>query len=133
MLKGFRDFISRGNAIDLAVGVIIGAAFAGITTSLVNDIIMPIIALIFGQPDFSGIVLFAGPDGEGGILLGNFLAAIVNFFLIAIALYFFIVVPMNELKRRSEKPVAPPAEPELPADVKLLAEIRDLLAARQVS
>jgi large conductance mechanosensitive channel len=132
MFKGFRDFISRGNAIDLAVGVIIGAAFAGITTSLVNDIIMPIIGLIFGQPDFSGIVLFAGPGGEGGILLGNFLAAIVNFFLIAIALYFFIVVPMNELKRRSERPVAPPAEPELPADVKLLSEIRDLLAARKV-
>lgn len=132
MLKGFRDFISRGNAIDLAVGVIIGAAFAGITTSLVNDIIMPIIGLIFGQPDFSGIVLFAGPDGEGGIMLGNFLSAIVNFFLIALALYFFIVVPMNELRRRSEKSVAPPAEPELPADVKLLSEIRDLLAKQQV-
>lgn len=130
MLKGFREFISKGNAIDLAVGVIIGAAFSAIVNSLVVDIITPIIGLIFGRPDFQDIVLFPGPGGSG-IMVGNFLNAVVSFFLTALALYFFIVVPMNEFKRRTEKPIAPPTEPELPADVKLLAEIRDLLAAQQ--
>jgi large conductance mechanosensitive channel len=132
MLKGFREFISKGNAIDLAVGVIIGAAFSAIVNSLVVDIITPIIGLIFGRPDFSAIVLLPGPEG-GGIMVGNFLNAVVSFLLTAVALYFFIVVPMNAFKRRSEKPVAPPTEPELPADVKLLAEIRDLLAAQQAA
>jgi large conductance mechanosensitive channel len=117
VIKGFRDFIMRGNVIDLAVGVIMGGAFGAIVNSLVADIIMPIIGMIFGQPDFSAIKL-------GSILVGNFLNALISFLMIAFGVYFFIVVPINELKKRTEKPAAP-AEP--PADIKLLTEIRDAL------
>jgi large conductance mechanosensitive channel len=120
MIKGFRDFISKGNVIDLAVGVIMGGAFGAVVSSLVADVLMPIIGMIFGSPDFTSIKV-------GSILIGNFITALVNFLLVAAAVYFFIVVPINELKKRTEKPAAP-AEP--PADIKLLAEIRDLLSKR---
>lgn len=124
MIKGFRDFIMRGNVIDLAVGVIMGGAFGTIVASLVNDIIMPIIGRIFGRPDFSGIIIGAPAVDAGGIDIGQFITALINFLLVAMGVYFFIVMPINELKKRTEKPAAP-AEP--PADVKLLTEIRDLL------
>jgi large conductance mechanosensitive channel len=114
MLKGFKDFILRGNVLDLAVGIIIGAAFGGIVTSLVKDVITPVIGAIGGQPDFSGIKV-------GPILLGNFLNALVSFLFIAAALY-FVVVPVNKLSRKKE--AAPPPPPE---EVVLLKEIRDLL------
>ncbi len=117
MIKGFRDFIMRGNVIDLAVGVIMGGAFGAIVNSLVADIIMPIIGMLFGQPDFSSIKL-------GSILVGNFLNALISFLMIAFGVYFFIVMPINELKKRTEKPAAAAAPPE---DIKLLSEIRDLL------
>jgi large conductance mechanosensitive channel len=117
MIKGFRDFIMRGNVIDLAVGIIMGVAFGAIVNSLVADIIMPIIGMIFGQPDFSSIKL-------GSIMVGNFLNALISFLMIAFGVYFFIVMPINELKKRTEKPVAPGAPP---ADIQLLTEIRDLL------
>lgn len=120
MLKGFRDFISRGNVIDLAVGVIMGAAFGAIVNSLVADVITPLIGLIFGQPDFSSIA--AGP-----IMIGNFLNAVVAFLLTSIGVYFFIVVPINEMRKRTQKP-AEPAKAVDPPDIKLLSEIRDLLA-----
>lgn len=117
MIKGFRDFIMRGNVIDLAVGVIMGGAFGALVNSLVADVIMPIIGMIFGQPDFSSIKL-------GSIMIGNLLNAIISFLMIAFGVYFFIVVPITEIKKRTEKPAAP-GEP--PADIKLLSEIRDLL------
>lgn len=93
MLKGFREFILRGNAIDLAVGVIIGAAFGAVISSLAKDVLTPLIGAIFGQPDFSAIKL-------GPILIGNLLNAIVAFLITAFALYFFIVAPLNAVSQR---------------------------------
>lgn len=121
MLKGFRDFVSRGNVVDLAVGVIMGAAFSGIVGSLVADVITPMIGAIFGKPDFSGIAL-------GPIMVGKFVNAVVNFFLVAVGVYFFIVVPINQLTKKKE---AAPPPPPVNTQEKLLAEIRDLLAPRQ--
>jgi large conductance mechanosensitive channel len=121
MLKGFKDFISRGNVVDLAVGVIMGAAFSGIVASLVTDVITPIIGAIFGKPDFSGIAL-------GPIMVGKFLNAVVSFLLVSIGVYFFIVVPMNQLLKKKAAEPAPPPGPT--PDQKLLGEIRDLLSRR---
>ena len=118
MLKGFKDFILRGNVLDLAVGIIIGAAFGAIVTSLVKDVITPMIGAIGGQPDFSAIKV-------GPVLLGSFLNAVVSFLFIAAALYFFIVLPVNKLSRKKEDAPAPKEE------IVLLTEIRDLLKARQ--
>ncbi len=119
MLKGFKDFVARGNVVDLAVGVIMGGAFGGIVTSLVTDVITPILGMIFGKPDFSGIVL-------GSVMVGRFLNAVIAFLLVATGVYFFIVVPINKLK--GPPPPAPPSGP--PPQEKLLTEIRDLLAKR---
>jgi large conductance mechanosensitive channel len=120
MFDGFKKFVLRGNVIDLAVGVIIGAAFGSIVDSLVKDIITPMIGAIGGQPDFSAIK-------PGGIGLGNFLNALIAFLLKAAALYFVIVVPFNRLIAR----LAPPPAPAGPTnEEKLLMEIRDLLKAR---
>ncbi len=121
MLKGFRDFISRGNVIDLAVGIIIGAAFSAIVGSLVADVLTPLIGWVFGKPDFSGI--FIGP-----VMLGKFLNAVVSFLMVSAGVYFFIVVPMNKLTK-SKQAAPPPPAPS--AEQKLLTEIRDLLAARR--
>jgi large conductance mechanosensitive channel len=115
MFQGFRNFIARGNVIDLAVGVIIGAAFSGIVDSLVKDILTPIIGLFGGQPDFSAIK-------PGGIGLGSFVNNVIAFLLKAAALYYFIVLPFNRFAARL---VAPPPVPS-PTDA-LLTEIRDLL------
>lgn len=125
MLQGFKEFISRGNAIDLAVGVIIGGAFAPIITAVTN-VILGIIAGLFGQPNFDQVGSFMVNDAE--ILPGAIVTALINFLIVAAALYFFIVVPMNKLaESRKEENV----EPEAPADdVRVLTEIRDLLAAR---
>jgi len=120
MIKGFRDFISRGNVIDLAVGVIIGSLFSAIVTALVENIMNPLIAAIFGQPNFDDVLAITLRDSQ--IRIGVVLTAIVNFLLTAIAVYFFIVVPMNKLKSKEEQAPAAPAE-----DVALLTEIRDLL------
>jgi large conductance mechanosensitive channel len=118
MLQGFKEFISKGNAIDLAVGVIIGAAFATIVSSLTTDIITPLIGMFGGQPDFSAIT--AGP-----LALGKFLNAVINFLITAAGLYLLIIVPMNAFKKKEE---TAPAQP--PAQEVLLREIRDLLKAR---
>lgn len=127
MLAGFKEFIFRGNVIDLAVGVIIGAAFGTIVTSLTTDVITPLIGMAGGQPDFSAIT--AGP-----VQIGNFINAIVAFLITAIALYLLIVAPMNKYKQIQEQKAAaeaaPEAAPETPEDVKLLQEIRDLLKAK---
>jgi large conductance mechanosensitive channel len=106
MLKGFHDFILRGNVLDLAVGVIIGAAFGAVITSLSADVLTPIIGMIFGQPDFSAIAI-------GSVKIGNLINAIISFLITASALYFFVVVPMNALNERlyPKAPVAPPAPP----------------------
>ncbi|HRN18149.1 MAG: large conductance mechanosensitive channel protein MscL [Trueperaceae bacterium] len=138
MIKEFRDFINRGNVLDLAVAVIIGGAFGAITTSLVNQVVMPVIGLILGGVDFSNLgIILSGRDqyasvaeavaaGAPVIQYGAFLNTVINFLLIALVL-FFIVKAFNDMKKRFEKP-APPAAPAAPtAEVKLLTEIRDAL------
>jgi len=119
MLKGFRDFVARGNMIDLAVGVIIGAAFSGIVDSLVKDIITPIIGMIGGQPDFSSIKV-------SSVTLGNFLNATLSFLIKAAGLYFLIVLPFNRFAAKMAPAPKPPSNEEV-----LLKEIRDLLAQKK--
>ncbi len=123
MLKEFRDFINRGNVIDLAVAVIIGGAFGAIVTSLVNDLIMPLVGIIIGGINFSGLALTVG---AAQVLYGNFIQAIVNFLIIAFVV-FLIVRAINKMKKPAPPP--PPAAP--PEDIVLLREIRDLLKDRQ--
>ena len=125
MLKGFKDFISRGNVVELAVGVIIGAAFKNIVDALVDGIINPLIAAVIGKPDFSDafILTLNGTDMKFGLLI----TAVINFILMAFAIYFCIVVPMNALNARRKK-AEELAEEEASDEVKLLTEIRDALA-----
>jgi len=106
MLKGFREFILRGNVVDLAVGVVIGAAFGALIASLTRDLLTPLIAAIFGKPDFSAI--FVTVNGSK-LMVGNFLNALIAFLLVATAVYFFVVVPVNALMKRYA--TAPPAAP----------------------
>jgi large conductance mechanosensitive channel len=122
MLKGFRDFILRGNVVDLAVAVVIGAAFGAIVTSLVKDIITPLIAAIVKKPDFSYLVLKLN---GANITYGNFLNAAISFFLIAASVYFFVVLPLNTLLTRMKITTAPPATkpcPECLSDIPAAAK-----------
>lgn len=123
MFKGFRDFILRGNVVDLAVAVVIGAAFTAIINSLVKDIINPLIAAIFHKPDFSYLVLNVG---GGKITYGNFLNATIQFLLIAAAVYFLFVLPINKLMARFfPAKAAPPATkpcPECLSDIPVAAK-----------
>jgi large conductance mechanosensitive channel len=104
MIKGFRDFILRGNVIDLAVAVVIGAAFGAVVKAFVDNILTPIIAAIFGQPDFSGLRFTI----NGSVFqYGLFINALVSFLLIAAAIYFVVVVPMNKLAERRARGADP--------------------------
>jgi large conductance mechanosensitive channel len=135
MLKEFRDFAMKGNVVDLAVGIVIGAAFSAIVTSLVGDIIMPIIGAITGGLDFSNYFLplskavsatnLVDAKKQGAVLAyGSFLTLTLNFLIIAFVL-FLVIRLMNRLKRREA--AAPAAPPKPSAEVELLSEIRDLL------
>jgi len=120
MFKGFRDFILRGNVLDLAVGVIMGGAFGTVVTSLVKDVFTPFIGNLVGKPDFSAIAY-------NHIMVGNFLNAVIAFLLVAASVYFFIVLPANTLMARLKGPVpeAPPATkacPECLSDIPLAAK-----------
>jgi large conductance mechanosensitive channel len=106
MFKGFRDFILRGNVMDLAVAVIIGGAFGKIVSSLVSDIINPVIGSTVGQPNFGYIVLHLG---KGKITIGNFINAVIEFLIVAAVVYFVFVLPVNALLARIKKPEAPAA------------------------
>ena len=117
MLKGFRDFLMRGNVIDLAVAVVMGVAFGAIVDSLVKDIITPLLTSIGGQPDFGKV--FIGP-----VAIGSFLNAVISFFFKAAGVYFFLVLPFSRFAGRF---VAAP--PPTPSET-YLREIRDLLARR---
>ena len=135
MFKEFREFAMRGNVVDLAVGIIIGAAFGAIVTSLVNDIIMPIIGYATGGMDFSKFAYELKPatqvDGKDvpavTINYGKFINFILTFVIVAFSM-FLLVKGMNKMKRKEE--AAPPPPPEPSPQEKLLAEIRDLLAKR---
>ncbi len=123
MWKEFRDFINRGNVIDLAVAVILGGAFTAIVNSLVADIIMPIIGVLLGGVDFTSLAITVG---DANITYGNFIQAIINFLLIAFVI-FLIVRSLNRMK----KPAPPAAPPGPTKEEVLLTEIRDLLRAQQ--
>jgi large conductance mechanosensitive channel len=122
VLQGFKEFIMRGNVVELAVAVAVGTAFIRVVDSLVKNVITPLIGKIFGQPDFSEI-------RPGDIPIGNFINDVVSFLLVAVAVYFVIVVPyqkVNELRQRGEvEEESPP-----PEDIQLLREIRDALRSR---
>jgi large conductance mechanosensitive channel len=119
MLKGFRDFILRGNVLDLAVAVIIGAAFTAIVNSFVKDIVTPFIAAIVAKPDFSALVL----NVHGGVITyGNFLNAVISFLLMASVVYFLIIVPTNALMARFSKP-APAEAPAIKTCPQCLSEV----------
>jgi large conductance mechanosensitive channel len=136
MLEEFKKFALRGNVVDLAVGVIIGAAFGKIVDSIVGDIFMPIIGAVTGGLDFSNYYLplsstvqkglaYADAKKQGAVLgWGNFITVALNFVIIAFVL-FLVIRALNRLKLRAEK------APETPAEVKLLGEIRDILAVRE--
>ena len=132
IIKEFKEFISRGNVIDMAVGVIIGGAFTAIVNSLVNDVVMPVIGLIIGGINFSDlkyvITPASGSTAEAAIYYGSFLQSVVNFLLIALVV-FTVVKAINRF--RSKKPAEPP-KPAAPAeDILLLREIRDLLSRQE--
>lgn len=141
MLKEFREFMNRGNVLDLAVAVVIGAAFGAVTSSLVDQVLMPVIGLLVGGVDFSDLgIILRGRDLYGSvseavaagapvIQYGAFLNTVINFLIVAFAM-FLVVKAFNQMRRRFERPVeAPPPEPT--AEERLLTEIRDLLAARR--
>jgi large conductance mechanosensitive channel len=144
MLEEFKKFALRGNVVDLAVGVIIGAAFRSIVTSLVEDIIMPIIGAVTGGLDFSNYYLplssavqegaaYADAKKQGAVVgYGQFLTIALNFLIVAWVL-FLVIRMMNRLKQREDSKVDVPKAPEIPTDVKLLSEIRDPLAAHQAA
>jgi large conductance mechanosensitive channel len=131
MLAGFKEFISRGNAVDLAVGVVIGSAFTGIVNAIVEKVLNPLIGGLFGNPNFdrTWVITLGSGDQPAEVLPFSILTALINFLLIAGALYFLVVLPMNTLAARRK---VEEAEPEAPAeDVRVLTEIRDLIAAQQ--
>lgn len=128
MLAGFKAFILRGNVIDLAVALVIGLALTAVINAIVENLINPLIAAVGGVPDVSGLWVFEINNAVFSI--GAIVGAILNFLVIAAAVYLVIVLPMNRLAERRQAGVEP--EPEGPAeDVALLREIRDLLAQRQ--
>src|SRR5512135_208096 len=104
-MKGFKQFIMRGNVLDLAVAVVMGGAFGAVVTALVKDLLTPLIAAIVGKPDFSAIALEVNASK---FLIGDFINALISFVLIAAAVYFFVVLPMNALLARMRRGEAPP-------------------------
>ena len=128
MLKGFKEFIMRGNVVDLAVAVVIGAAFTKIIGAVVDGLINPLIAAIFGKADLTGVANFKINGAQFSI--GLILDAALAFLFVAAAVYFFIVMPLNKLAERRKRGQEPEPDP-LTADQELLTEIRDLLRARQ--
>jgi large conductance mechanosensitive channel len=105
MLKGFRDFVLRGNVMDLAVAVIIGAAFTAIVTALTENIIKPLLGAIIGKPDFGYLIAYVH---GGKLMYGNFLTAVVNFLILAFVVYFFLVLPTQYLLKKFNPPAAEP-------------------------
>lgn len=133
MIKGFKEFIMRGNVIDLAVAVVIGGAFTAIVTAFSDNLINPLIAALGGS-DVSGLGFHVIADNPATFLdFGAVITAAINFLLIAAVVYFVIVAPMNKLNEIAARKRGIPQDEEepVPADVELLTEIRDLLSTRQ--
>ena len=139
MLSGFKQFILRGNVVDLAVGVVIGAAFGSVVTAFTTDLLTPLIAALVGKPDFSAVNFTVG---TAVFKLGDFINALVSFLLVAAAVYFFVVTPINALIARSRKDPAP-ADPttkkcpeckmEIPIDARRCGFCTSQLSAAQAA
>lgn len=138
MLEGFKKFILRGNVVDMAVGVVMGAAFGGVVTALTKDLLTPLIAAVVGKPDFSAIHFNMGSTS---FPIGDFINSVVSFLLIAVAIYFFVVTPVNALLARMKK--EPPADPttkkcpeclsEIPIDAKRCAHCAQLVPVERAA
>ena len=131
MIQEFREFVNRGNMVELAVAFVLGVAFQSVVSAITERVLSPLIGLVFGEPNFDGLLTFGAADPETGIPAGSVgaaLTALINFLLVALAL-FLIVKAYNRMQRKAEAEAAeeePAADPE---DVVLLREIRDALAA----
>jgi large conductance mechanosensitive channel protein len=126
-LNEFKDFAMRGNVLDLAVGVIIGGAFGKIVSSVVDDLLMPVIGMLIGGLDFKALSITIG---EAKIMYGNFIQNVIDFTIIAFCI-FLLIKGINTLSRKKAEPAAPEAPAEPSSEEKLLAEIRDLLKNKQ--
>jgi large conductance mechanosensitive channel len=125
-VKGFRDFIMRGNVVDMAVGIVIGAAFTAVVTALVNSFINPLIKLFTGGGKLGGRFKVDNVTFDWGA----FVSTVIYFLLVAAVIYFLVVLPINKLRERRDRRLKvgmPEVEEELPADIQLLTEIRDAL------
>ena len=127
MFRGFREFIMRGNVVDLAVGVVMGLAFAAVVNAVVNGLINPLVAAIFGKPNLDAVGNFA--IGKGQFHLGVILTALINFVLVAAAVYLLVVVPVNAMRARLDRNKG--VTDVGPTEVQLLEQIRDELRARR--
>jgi large conductance mechanosensitive channel len=132
MLKGFKEFIMRGNVVDLAVAVVVGTAFSAVVAALVKDLVTPIVAAVVGKPDFSNLTFTIN---KSKFFYGDFINAALQFVLVAAAIYFFVVIPIKKLTEMQVRRRAA-GEPEDVASISseesiLLREIRDLLAAQR--
>ena len=128
MLKGFREFITKGNVIDLAVAVVIGAAFTQVVNAVVQWLVTPLIAAIFGQPNLNDVATFTINGAQFSI--GAILTAVINFLLVAAAVYFVLIAPLNKYRElRAEGAEEEPQAP--PEDLLVLQEIRDLIRERR--
>ena len=126
MLKGFKQFIMRGNVVDLAIAVVVGTAFTALVKAFVTDILTPIIAAIAGKPNFATLKFTIN---HSTFLYGDLINALIIFLCVAAAVYFFVVLPLNKLAERRARGQVP--VDETPPDIALLTEFRDLLANRQ--
>lgn len=131
MLTGFKQFLMRGNVVDLAVAVVIGTAFTAVVTSLVANIFTPLIAAIFGKPDFSGLTF---KINNSVFTYGAFINSLIAFLSVATVIYFVVVLPLKKIDERRRRGELPPErDPVLTDEARLLTEIRDLLAQRAPS
>lgn len=127
-LDEFKTFIARGNVMDMAVGVIVGGAFSNITSSLINDIVMPVLGIFTNSISFAELSVSVGP---AVITYGNFIQAVLNFLIMAFVVFCLVRAINSFHRKKAEAPAAPPAPPDPSPEEKLLSEIRDLLKARQ--
>ncbi len=127
-LSEFKEFISRGDVMSMAIGIIIGGAFTAIVNSLVGDIITPLLGAVIGGLDFTGIAITVG---DSQIMVGNFIQAIIVFLLTSLVIFSLMKVFNTFMKKKEEEEPAPEPEPEIPADIALLTEIRDLLKSQK--
>ncbi len=126
MIKGFKEFIMRGNVVDLAVGIVIGAAFTQVVNSFVDDVLMAIVGAVFGEPNFNNLVLSIG-DGE--VFYGRFITVLIGFIITAAAVYFAVVLPINALAERRKRGQEDDVDPT--NDERMVALLEEIAAQRR--